>query len=255
MALGAYLAKEFDGPMLRCLDTELVVFSGLKTDKLDDLEAMIGRGKVRMVFTAGSLAMALKKAATELDGQQFSLGVAEDPGHADKPYFIPAKRIEQARRMVSEGREKGIEFVLPVDFILQDGRAAEVIGPGDQQLDIGPQTSELFARKVGEFIAEHKDRRAVAFHNGVFGKFEEPQFAEGTKRFVAQLSATEAGRRRGLRRRRRRRCGPGTVRQSGRRHARVHGRRHGAQCAGKRAGALSGGSQHGGPARARLAVR
>jgi phosphoglycerate kinase len=187
VALGSYVAKEFDGPMLRCLDTELVVFSGLKTDKLDDLEAMIGRGKVKMVFTAGSLAMALKKAAAQLAGQQFSLGLAEDPAHADKPYFIPAKRIEQAKRMLTEGREKGIEFVLPVDFILQDGRASETIGPGDQQLDIGPKTSELFEKKVGEFIAAHKGRRSAAFHNGVFGKFEEPQFAEGTKRFVSQL--------------------------------------------------------------------
>ena len=69
--------------------TQLVVFSGIKIDKLDDLEAMIGRGTIQMVFTAGSLAMALKKASRELDGGQFSLGVAEDPAHADKPYFIP----------------------------------------------------------------------------------------------------------------------------------------------------------------------
>jgi phosphoglycerate kinase len=142
---------------------------------------------VKMVFAAGSLAMALKKAAAELDGKPFSLGLAEDPAHADKPYFIPEKRIEQARRMIAEGRAKGIEFVLPVDFILQDGRESQTIGPGDQQLDIGPATSELFERKVGEFIAAHRGRPASAFHNGVFGKFEEPRFAEGTRRFVAQL--------------------------------------------------------------------
>ncbi len=187
VALGAYVAKEFDGPMLRCLDTELVIFSGLKTDKLDDLEAMIGRGKVKMVFTAGSLAMALKKASAELDRKQFSMGVAEDPTHADKPYFIPAERIEQARRMISEGREKGIEFVLPVDFVLQNGQVGETIGPKDQQLDVGPMTSKLFATKVGEFIDRHKGRRTVAFYNGVFGKFEDPQFAEGTKHFISQL--------------------------------------------------------------------
>ncbi len=75
VALGDYVAKEFDGPMRRCLKTKLVIFSGLKTDKLDDLEAMIGRGTIRWVFAAGSLAMALKKAAGELDGQTVSLGV------------------------------------------------------------------------------------------------------------------------------------------------------------------------------------
>lgn len=187
VALGSYVAREFNGPMLRCLETELVIFSGLKADKLDDLEAMISRGRVKTVFAAGSLAMALKKAAALLDGKAFSLGVAENPDHADKPYFIPEKRIEQAKRMIAQGREKGIEFVLPVDFVLQDGRHSESIGPGDQQLDVGSATCDLFERKVGEFIEAHRGRPTAAFHNGVFGKFEEPQFAEGTKRFMGQL--------------------------------------------------------------------
>jgi phosphoglycerate kinase len=194
VALGAYVGAEFDGPMKRCLAAQLVVFSGLKIDKLDDLQAMIARGTIDTVLAAGSLAMALKKAAAELDGGQFSLGVAEDPAHADKPYYIPRERIEQARRMIAEGRQNRIEFVLPVDFILQDGRASDGIGPHDQQFDVGPTTSELFARKVDEFVARHKGRPAVAFHNGVFGMFEDPRFAEGTKRFMAQLKRLkEAG--------------------------------------------------------------
>ena len=92
VALGEHVAGEFDGPMRRCLATELVVFSGLKADKLDDLEAMIARGTIRWVFTAGSLAMALKKAEAEAEGSEFSLGVAEDRAHADKPYYIPPAR-------------------------------------------------------------------------------------------------------------------------------------------------------------------
>jgi phosphoglycerate kinase len=199
VALGLYVAGEFDGPMQRCLEAQLVVFSGLKIDKLDDLEAMISRGTIRWVITAGSLAMALKKAAAELDGKQFGLGVAEDAAHADKPYFIPRERIEQAKRMIADGRRKGIEFVLPVDFILQDGRAAETIGPGDQQFDVGPKTNEYFADKVGQFIAsaapspqpspEGRGSRTapVAFHNGVFGMFEDPRFESGTKHFIGQL--------------------------------------------------------------------
>ena len=192
VALGLYEAREFEGPMMRCLAAQLVVFSGLKTDKLDDLEAMIGRGTVKMVLVAGSLAMALKKAAAELDGQTFSLGVAEDPAKADQPYYIAPARIEQARRMIAEGRAKGIEFVLPVDFVLQDGRSSAVIGPGDQQFDVGPETSALYERKVGEFIDSHKGKPAAAFHNGVFGMFEDPRFAEGTKRFIGQLKRLTA---------------------------------------------------------------
>jgi phosphoglycerate kinase len=187
VALGSYVAHEFDGPMKRCLAAELVIFSGLKIDKLDDLEAMIGRGTVKMVFAAGSLAMALLKAVAELDGRSFSLGLAEDPANSDKPFYIPRERIEQAHRMIAEGRHKGIEFVLPVDFILQDGRASDTIGPADQQFDVGPKTSALFERKIGQFIDSHKGRSAVAFYNGVFGMFEDPRFAMGTARFIPQL--------------------------------------------------------------------
>jgi phosphoglycerate kinase len=199
VALGHYVAGEFDGPMMRCLETQLVVFSGLKIDKLDDLQAMIDRGTIRWVFAAGSLAMALKKGAARLDGQEFGLGVAEDLAHADKPYYIEPARIEQAQRMIAAGRRGGIQFVLPVDFVLQDGRVAEGIGPGDQQFDIGPKTSELFEQKIGEFIGQKQGeiaagRRPVAFHNGVFGMFEDRRFENGTKRFMPQLKRLkEAG--------------------------------------------------------------
>ena len=193
VAMGLYEAGEFDGPMRKCLDTELVVFSGLKIDKLDDLEAMIGRGKIRHVFAAGSLAMALKKAIAELDGHECCLGLAEDPGHADKPYYIPAERIAQAKAMVSDGRAKGIEFIVPVDSVIEDGSVVEALAPDQQQFDIGPKSSELFEQRIGAFI-EAAEPGTVAFHNGVFGMFEDPRFESGTKRFTSQLKRmTDAG--------------------------------------------------------------
>lgn len=191
VALGRYVAGEFDGPMLRCLQTRLVVFSGLKIDKLDDLQAMIDRGTVRMVFTAGSLAMALKKADARLSGGDFHLGVAEDPPQRDKPFYIPPERIEQARGMLSAGRRKGIEFVLPVDFVLADGTVSETIGPGRQQFDVGPKTGALFSQKIDQFIAANRPAAgrppAVAFHNGVFGMFEDPRYETGTRKFIHDL--------------------------------------------------------------------
>ena len=187
VALGAYVAGEFDGPLRECLHAELVIFSGIKIDKLDDLEAIIGRGKVRTIFSAGSLAMALKKAEALLAGEDFCLGVSEDPSHRDKPYYIPPERIEQARRMLHAGRQQGIRFVLPVDFKLADERIVQRLAPGDQQLDIGPQTTALFEREVGAFLEAHRGRPAVVFHNGVFGMFEDPRFEAGTRAFIQQL--------------------------------------------------------------------
>jgi phosphoglycerate kinase len=184
VALGQYVSAEFTGPVMRSLDSQLVIFSGLKIDKLDDLEAMIERGKIIRVFSAGSLSMALRKAADALVGKNFCLGVAEDPARKAEPYYIPPERIEQAKRMLTNGREKGIKFVLPVDWVIQDGSVVEQLKPSDQQFDIGPKTSELFEKEVGEFL---EIDGAVAFHNGVFGMFEDPRFEQGTKRFIPQL--------------------------------------------------------------------
>jgi phosphoglycerate kinase len=182
--LGEYVSNEFTIPVMRCLDSQLVIFSGLKIDKLDDLEAMIGRGKITRVISAGSLAMALLKASAELDGDPISIGAAEDAVNKDQPYYIPHDRVAQAKRMLTEGKKKGIKFFLPVDFVIQDGSVVEKLKPGDQQLDIGPKTSELFEKAIGEFMELNG---SVAFYNGVFGKFEDPKFEQGTKRFIPQL--------------------------------------------------------------------
>jgi 3-phosphoglycerate kinase len=185
--LGKYVASEFTGPMMRCLAAELVVFSGLKAEKLDDLEAIIDRGKARWVFAAGSLAMALKKAAAQLDVGSFCMGVAEHPDHNKQPYYVSHQRVEQAKRMIANGRRHGIEIVLPVDFVLGDGRVAESMGPTEQQFDVGPKTTRHFADKIGEFLASAKARPLAAFHNGVFGMFENPRFEAGTRDFIPQL--------------------------------------------------------------------
>ena len=99
--------------------------------------------------------------------------------------------------MIAEGRAKGIEFVLPVDFVLQDGRVSEAIGPGNQQFDVGPGLAgALRDGRSNEFIAAHQGQRppAVVFHNGVFGMFEDPRFESGTRKFMAELKRmTDAG--------------------------------------------------------------
>jgi phosphoglycerate kinase len=189
IALGKYVASEFEKPMSECMKAALVIFSGIKIDKLDDMQAMIDRGTIKTIFSAGSLAMALKKADVLLSGGEFSLGLSEDPAHKDKGYFIPTERIEQAKRMITDGEKQGIEFVLPIDFILGDGRVVDKLDKQDQQFDVGPKTIALFEKKIGEFIESHKSNAAdtVVFHNGVFGMFEDPRFENGTKSFIAQL--------------------------------------------------------------------
>jgi phosphoglycerate kinase len=95
--------------------------------------------------------------------------------------------------MIEGGRRKGIEFAMPIDSVIADGSVVDELKPADQQFDIGPKTSALFEQKVGEFLAGGAKGK-VAFHNGVFGMFEDPKFEEGTRRFMAQLKRmTDAG--------------------------------------------------------------
>lgn len=193
VALGKYAAGEFDGPMQQCLKADLAVFSGIKIDKLDDMEAMIARGSIKQIFASGSLAMAIRKAIGQLDDAPVCLGAAEDTANSDKPWYIPPARVEQARTIVADGREKGITFTVPCDSIVEDGSAKDELSPSDQQLDIGPKSIEHFSEAVGAFI-ERTGGDAVAFHNGVFGVFEDPKFEAGTKAWIPELKRMkEAG--------------------------------------------------------------
>ena len=186
VALGKYAAGEFDGPMQQCLRADLAVFSGIKIDKLDDMEAMISRGTIKQIFASGSLAMAIRKAIGELDNAPVSLGAAEDSANSGEPWYIPNERVAQAKAIVADGREKGITFTVPCDSVTSDGTAKDTLEPSDQALDIGPKSIAHFHDSVGEFIAKH-GKGAVAFHNGVFGMFEDPRFEEGTKAWIPEL--------------------------------------------------------------------
>ncbi|TWT97940.1 Bifunctional PGK/TIM [Botrimarina colliarenosi] len=193
VALGKYAAGEFDGPMQQCLKSALAVFSGIKIDKLDDMEAMISRGTIKQIFASGSLAMAIRKAIGKLDDDPVCLGAAEDPANSKAPWYIPPARVEQAKAIVADGREKGITFTVPCDSIVEDGTAKDELSPSDQQFDIGPKSIAHFHDAVSEFL-EQDTKGLVAFHNGVFGMFEDPRFEGGTKAWYPELKRMkEAG--------------------------------------------------------------
>jgi len=193
-AFGSYTAEELKTHVREVRKADCVVFSGLKIDKLDALEGIVDRGAVKMVITGGSIAMALKKARAQLEGGDFHLGLAETD--ASQKAYIPAKRTEQAKRILTKCRDGHIAVVLPVDFVLSNGTVSGLVPEGQAQMDIGPQTRTLFAGILREYAQDVQEAPEphILFHNGVLGKFEEPAFAEGTKAFMALLKElTEAG--------------------------------------------------------------
>jgi len=193
-AMGFYLSQEMRQHILGARQANLLVMSGLKINKLDDLENVLNRKSVKHLIVAGSLAMALKKARAQLQGGDFCIGKAESDEAAK--FYISPERIEQGKRIISSCERDGVEIILPVDFVLDNGETVEEIPPGSAQFDVGPKTRELVSKKIHEYIAASKESGApfTMFYNGVFGKFEDPRYEAGTREFIALLKKmTEAG--------------------------------------------------------------
>ncbi|MDG9705302.1 phosphoglycerate kinase [Streptomyces sp. DH37] len=112
-------------------------------------------------------------------------------GHEVGASLLQEDQIPAVRGYLERARERGVEFVLPVDVVaaaeFPDLKtkapsepatvAADAIPAGLMGLDIGPRSQELYASKLAD--------AATVFWNGPMGVFEHPDYAAGT-RAVAQ---------------------------------------------------------------------
>lgn len=178
-AAGELVAKEY-GVFRKILDNPerpfVVILGGSKvSDKLGVIGNLLGRVD-RLVIGGGM-------AYTFLAAQGYSVGDS----------LLESDQIPTVQSFLADARDRGIELVLPVDFVVADDFApdahtqvvpADQIPDGWQGLDIGPRSRELFAQKFA-------DARTIVW-NGPVGVFEMPAFAEGT-RAVAQAVAASDG--------------------------------------------------------------
>jgi 3-phosphoglycerate kinase len=189
-ALGTFSRRELAQHVVRAREAGLVSFSGLKLDKLSDLHGIVRRGRVEKILAGGNLAMALRKAEARLRGQEVSIGAAEDPKRTGEKIHVPAESVERARRLLEDAKANGVEVVLPVDFVLDDGRTVTEIPRDRLQCDVGPATRARFDEAALAWAKA--TRRRAAFHNGVLGKFEDKTFAGGTEAMVGTLKRLQA---------------------------------------------------------------
>lgn len=107
--------------------------------------------------------------------------------------LLDEKGLEVAQAVIDKAKAKGIELLLPVDFIVADAFdnnantkvvAKDGIEPGWQGLDIGPKTIELFSQAI-------KKSKTVVW-NGPLGVFEMPNFAKGTLAIAELLAQSDA---------------------------------------------------------------
>ncbi len=107
--------------------------------------------------------------------------------------LLEADLIDDARAIESAAAERGVKFLLPVDTVIGNKFAADAerkvvaagqIPAGWQQLDIGPQTIQLFE----EALATCK----TILWNGPMGVFEFEPFAVGTNAIASFLARSSA---------------------------------------------------------------
>ena len=154
----------------------VVVLGGSKvSDKLGVINNLIS--KVDKLLIGGGMAFTFLKA------QGFEVGDS----------LLEIDRIDEVKQLMKTAQEKNVEIVLPIDVVISkelDGSApvsivdAHQIPVGQKGLDIGPKTSELFAKKIGE-------AKTVVW-NGPMGVFEVNAFASGTKTVAQALANSNA---------------------------------------------------------------
>jgi phosphoglycerate kinase len=116
-------------------------------------------------------------------------------GHEVGKSLLEADQIDTVKGYLERAAAEGVEIVLPVDVVAADAFSADAAHdlvaadaiPADRMgLDIGPESSRLFAEKLA-------DCRTV-FWNGPMGAFEMQPYAAGTKALAqALVDVTSAG--------------------------------------------------------------
>lgn len=169
-------ASVFGGIMAEPARPFVVILGGSKvSDKLGVIGNLIGR--VDRLLIGGGMAYTFLKAQ--------GLGVGES--------LLEADQVETVRGFIDEAATRGVELLLPVDFVVADRFAADAqtetvaadaIPDGWMGLDIGPRTRELFASKIAD--------AGTVVWNGPMGVFEMEPFAGGTLA-VAQAMAGSSG--------------------------------------------------------------
>ncbi len=175
------------------VSTEVDVLRRLTSDPERPYAVVLGGAKVSDKL--GVIGNLLGTADRLLIGGGMVFTFLAAQGHEVGKSLLEADQIDTVKGYLDRAEKEGVEIVLPVDVVAADAFSAdaahEVVAadaiPADRMgLDIGPESSALFADKLA-------DCRTV-FWNGPMGAFEMAPYAAGTKALAqALVDVTRAG--------------------------------------------------------------
>ncbi|MGN8645360.1 phosphoglycerate kinase [Gracilibacillus sp. HCP3S3_G5_1] len=172
------------------LEKELDVLGKALSDPDRPFTAIIGGAKVKDKI--GVIDNLLDKVDNLIIGGGLAYTFVKALGHEIGKSLLEEDKIELAKEYMQKAKDKGVNFVMPVDVVISDefsnDAKTEIVAidsiPADlEALDIGPKTREKYAQIV-------KDSKLVIW-NGPMGVFELDAFSNGTKAVADALSKTE----------------------------------------------------------------
>ena len=169
------------------LAREVETLTSMLTDPERPFVAILGGSKVSDKF--GVIDRLLDCVDTLIigGGMCFTLLVAKGVSVGDS--LVEQEWVEPAKAMLTKATTKGVEIMLPVDFVIAEAIepdaetrivAREEIPAGMMGLDIGPTTVELFKGEIAS--------ARTIFWNGPMGVFEMTPFENGTKQVALAVT-------------------------------------------------------------------
>ncbi|MEN8653437.1 phosphoglycerate kinase [Streptomyces sp. 21So2-11] len=171
--------------------TEVGVLKKLTDDVERPYVVVLGGAKVSDKL--GVIDHLLERADRILIGGGMMFTFLKAQGHEVGTSLLQADQVPKVQEYLERAKAKGVEFVLPVDVLVAPAFpdlktkapahpatvAADAMPAGQMGLDIGPETSRLYASKLAD--------AATVFWNGPMGVFEHPDYADGTRALTQAL--------------------------------------------------------------------
>ncbi len=148
----------------------IAIFGGAKVgDKLNLINNVLD--KADTIIIGGGMAY------TFLQAQGYNIGDS----------IVSLDQIDNAKEILENAKEKGVNILLPVDHVaLSKDKAIKTtqLSKGMVGLDIGPKTIKLFT----EYIMKAKQ----IIWNGPLGKYEDSRFKKGTIKIAKAVASSGA---------------------------------------------------------------
>ena len=175
----------------RLVHKEATVFGTIMADPARPFVVILGGSKVSdKLGVIGSL---ITRVDRLLIGGGMAYTFLAAQGHGVGTSLLEADQIDTVRGFITQAKERGVELLLPVDFVIADAFAADAatqvvdadaIPDGWMGLDIGPRTRELFASRIAD--------AGTVVWNGPMGVFEMDAFAAGTLAVARAMADSSA---------------------------------------------------------------